>query len=62
LLIVNSSDGRRNFQVSQTASNPLGMNPDVPLDRYENDLWSDLIDLGPGNQVIPVVALDRGGN
>ena len=62
LLIVNSSDGRRNFQVSQTALNPLGMNPDVPLDRYENDLWSDLIDLGPGNQVIPVVALDRGGN
>jgi len=61
-LIVNSSDGRRNFQVSQTASNPLGMNPDVPLDRNENDLWSDLIDLGPGNQVIPVVALDRGGN
>jgi len=42
--------------------NPLGMNPDVPLDRNENDLWSDLIDLGPGNQVIPVVALDRGGN
>lgn len=30
------------------------MFPSIPT---KNDLWSDLIDLGPGNQVIPVVAL-----
>jgi hypothetical protein len=57
LLIVNSSDGRRNFQVSQAISNPLGLNPDFPLDPFNNDLWSHLVDLGPGTQVIPVAAL-----
>jgi hypothetical protein len=57
LLIVNSSDGRRNFQVSQAVSNPLGLNPDFPSDPYNNDLWSHVIDLGPGSQVIPVAAL-----
>jgi hypothetical protein len=58
LLIVNSSDGRRNFQISQAESNFLGMNPDVPIDPYENDLWSHLIDLGPGNHALPTVALN----
>jgi hypothetical protein len=57
LLIVNSSDGRRNFQISQAESNFLGMNPDVPIDPYENDLWSHWIDLGPGNHALPTVAL-----
>jgi hypothetical protein len=57
LLIVNSSDGRRNFQIDQAASNPLGVNVDIPFDPYENDLWSDQIDLGAASQVIPVVAL-----
>jgi hypothetical protein len=57
LLIVNSSDGRRNFQVSQAISNPLGLNPDFPVDPFNNDLWSHLVDLGPGTQVIPVAAL-----
>jgi len=52
LLIVNSSDGRRNFQVSQAISNPLGLNPDFPVDPFNNDLWSHLVDLGPGTQVI----------
>jgi hypothetical protein len=57
LLVVNSSDGRRNFQVSQANSNPLGLNPDLPDDPYNNELWSHVIDLGPGNQVVPIVAL-----
>jgi hypothetical protein len=58
LLIVNSSDGRRDFKASQLASTPLGMNPDVPFDPYNNDLWSHEVDLGPANQVIPVAALN----
>jgi hypothetical protein len=58
LLIVNSSDGRRNFQIDQAASIPLGVNVDIPFDPYENDLWSDQIDLGAASQVIPVVALN----
>jgi hypothetical protein len=58
LLIVNSSDGRRNYQMGQAATFALGLNPDVPQDPYNNDLWSHEIDLGPGNQVIPVVALN----
>ncbi len=57
LLIVNSSDGRRNFQIDQAASLPLGVNVDIPFDPYNNDLWSDEIDLGPGNQVISVAPL-----
>jgi hypothetical protein len=58
LLIVNSSDGRRNYQIAQGGSNPIGLSPDYPVDPYENDLWSHWIDLGPGNHVIPTVALN----
>jgi hypothetical protein len=59
LLIVNSSDGRRNFQVAQSQTNLLGLDPNSPADPYNNDLWSHAIDLGPGNQTIPVVAAGR---
>jgi hypothetical protein len=61
LLIVNSSDGRRNFQVAQSQSNLLGLDPNFPVDPYNNDLWSHTIDLGPGSQTIHVVAAGREG-
>jgi hypothetical protein len=58
LLIVNSSDGRRNFQVAERFSYQDGSEHPVnsAADPYNNDLWSQKIDLGPANQVIPVVA------
>jgi hypothetical protein len=62
LLIVNSSDGRRNFQVSQTASNPLGMNPDVPLDPYEKRPVERSDRPGPGQSGHTRGRADRGGN
>lgn len=52
LLIVNSSDGRRNTRPPKSPA----ANPKAPADPYNNDLWSDQIDLGPGTQSIPVVA------
>ncbi len=57
LLLVNSSDGRRNFKVAQAVSNPLGLNQDLTADPYNDDLWSHEVDLGRGSQVIPVTAL-----
>jgi hypothetical protein len=56
LLIVNSSDGRRNFKLAEGISNPLGLSQTAPADPYNNDLWSDEVDLGPAAQTISVVA------
>jgi hypothetical protein len=56
LLIVNSSDGRRNAQISEAFSNMLGLNQTALHDPYNNDLWADEIDLGPANQAIAVSA------
>jgi hypothetical protein len=55
LLVVNSSDGRRDLQISQRMSDALGLSNTGAADPYNNDLWSTTIDLGPGNQVIPIV-------
>ena len=57
LLMVNSSDGRRDSSPAKT-SNPPGMK--TPPDSYNNDLWSREVDLGPGTQVIPVIAARPG--
>ncbi len=59
LLVVNSSDGRRITHGTQGAANPSNPDPNSDKDPYNNDLWSHEIDLGPGNQVISVVALGR---
>jgi hypothetical protein len=59
LLVVNSSDGRRVSHGPQGAAAPANPDPSSNVDPYNNDLWSHEIDLGPGNQVIPVVALGR---
>ncbi len=56
LLIVNSSDGRRDSSPAKT-DNPA--HSKFPPDPYNNDLWSSEIDLGPASQAIPVVAAPR---
>jgi Protein of unknown function (DUF3604) len=55
LLIVNSSDGRHKFV---PAASIMGER-EGSKDPYNNDLWSQEIDLGPGDQVLPVVALSQ---
>ena len=56
LLIVNSSDGRRKFI---PANSLMGERSGVTKDPYNNDLWSQELDLGPADQVLPVVALSH---
>jgi hypothetical protein len=53
LLIVNSSDGRRRFLPPPAPGGRAG----IPGDPYNNDLWSQDLDLGPADQVLPVIAL-----
>jgi hypothetical protein len=53
LLIVNSSDGRRDTSPAKTTNTS---NSKVPPDPYNNDLWSREVDLGPATQSISVVA------
>jgi hypothetical protein len=55
LLIVNSSDGRRKYV---PAASLMGERSGTK-DPYNNDLWSHELDLGPGDQVLPVVALSQ---
>jgi hypothetical protein len=55
LLMVNSSDGRRDTSPAKTA-NKSSLNPKAPADPYNNDLWSREVDLGPATQAIPVIA------
>jgi hypothetical protein len=59
LLIVNSSDGRRNLQVSEALWNyDQSLDPNAILvEPYNNDLWSHEVDLGPASQAIPVSEL-----
>ena len=51
LLIANSSDGRRDYSPKKTSTFKK-----PPPDPYNNDLWSDAVDLGPATGAIPVVA------
>jgi hypothetical protein len=55
LLIVNSSDGRHKFV---PATSIMGER-EGSKDPYNNDLWSQELDLGPGDQVLPVIALSQ---
>ena len=50
LLIVNSSDGRRDLAPSAPAESKVSSDP------YNNDLWSNEVEMTPGTQAIPVVA------
>jgi hypothetical protein len=58
LLLVNSSDGRRNLQLSEANSNQFGFTQNAFSDPYQNDLWSDDVSLGP--QVKPVGVIPTG--
>ncbi len=54
LLMVNSSDGRRDVQRAKGVSqNSFVISPSDP---FNNDLWSCEVDLGPATQTIPVEA------
>jgi hypothetical protein len=55
LLVVNSSDGRRDDSPAKT-SNALRPNAKPGADPYNNDLWCQEVDLGPATEAIPVVA------
>lgn len=59
LLIVGSSDNRRDFHAGESLSGPGGLGDRAPIDPYENDLWSHELDLGPGRQELHVVAADE---
>lgn len=56
LLIVNSSDNRRDYQAGERVSNPLGLADVAPADPYENDLWTDTVEWSAANQIPAVVA------
>jgi hypothetical protein len=60
LLIVKSSDGRRNLKPTEGNSNQYGLTQNPFADPYENDLWSDEVDLGPVAKAISVVAAGLG--
>ena len=60
LLMVNSSDGRRDLKLSERNSNSLGFTQNQFVDPYENDLWSDEIDLEPMAKAVSVVAAGPG--
>jgi hypothetical protein len=60
LLIVNSSDGRRNLKPSEGNSNQYGLTQSSFADPYQNDLWSHEINLGPTAKEVSVVAVDLG--
>ena len=60
LLLVNSSDGRRDLKLSEGNSNQYGLTQTPFADPYENDLWSDEIDLGPAAKAISVVGAGLG--
>jgi hypothetical protein len=56
LLIVNSSDGRRDFAVAEGITVPNGLKESARIDPYNNDLWSQEIELGPASGQIAAVS------
>ncbi len=60
LLMVNSSDGRRNLKRTEGNPNPSGYEQNPSPDPYENDLWCDEIDLGPAAKAMAAVPADFG--
>ena len=49
LMVAGSADGRRQFHRIQQFATPVGMNPSVPSDPYNNDLYANEIALGPAS-------------
>jgi len=57
LIVVGSSDGRRDFQLMQRRQGPNAAPAALPLvDPYNNDLWVSRLDMGPGGQIQTVQA------
>jgi len=47
LLVVGSADGRRQFHRIENYATTTGMNPSVPVDPFNNDLYANTIMLSP---------------
>ena len=47
LLVVGSADERRQFHKIEKYATPTGMNPNVPVDPFNNDLYANLVTLNP---------------
>jgi hypothetical protein len=62
LLMVNSSDGRRNLAVAEGITVPNGLKENAPTDPYNNDLWSQQIELGPASRPIAATPAGREGS
>jgi hypothetical protein len=54
LLVLGSSDNRRQYQLGENVSSPLGIVASSKADPYNNDLYSNEIDLGPASQPLAV--------
>jgi hypothetical protein len=52
LMVLGSADGRRQFHRIQQFATPTGMNPDVPSDPFNNDLYANEITLGSATGAI----------
>jgi hypothetical protein len=50
LLVVGSSDNRRQFYLGENISSPLGIVASSKVDPYNNDLYANEIELGPASQ------------
>jgi len=50
LLVLGSSDNRRQFYLGENISSPLGIVASKKTDPYNNDLYANTIDLGPASQ------------
>jgi hypothetical protein len=57
LLVVGSSDNRRQFQIGEVVNSPLGITATRKEDPYNNDLYSSEIVLGPGSGKLSVTAM-----
>ena len=58
LIVIGSSDGRREFQRIEHDSSAQGMNPSVSRDPYNNDLYANVVEMQPaaGIQVVQAAA------
>jgi hypothetical protein len=64
LLIVGSSDNRRQFQIGEVINSPLGITATRKEDPYNNDLYSSEIGLGPASgtpSISPAPAVEVAG-
>jgi hypothetical protein len=59
LLVLGSADGRRQFHRIEKYSTPTGMDPSVPVDPFNNDLYANEITLSPASGPVSVAAGER---